>query len=180
MADSPDEIPTEPAVELGPWERWSTDWNGTPIIVFDDEAHAAWCAKWCPPCPDGNHQRLIRALGFRERNRCELELRVPLALGRFHVCQVVLDERADEVHVRVLACYREDDDDSRLGREELTDCPVRVWLEHPLGDRAVIDVDSDEELDEFSWVSTSPDLVGRFQPSNRRTPTSDRSQPEEE
>jgi hypothetical protein len=30
------------------------------------------------------------------------------------------------------------------------DCPVRVWLEQPLGERAVIDVDSDEELALFT------------------------------
>ncbi|MGH7621414.1 MAG: hypothetical protein ACREMU_03660, partial [Gemmatimonadaceae bacterium] len=27
-----------------------------------------------------------------------------------------------------------------------TDCPVRVWLDEPLGERAVIDFDRDEEL----------------------------------
>ncbi len=29
------------------------------------------------------------------------------------------------------------------------DCPIRVWLESPLGDRAVIDLDTDEELPLF-------------------------------
>ncbi len=29
------------------------------------------------------------------------------------------------------------------------DCPVRVWLDQPLGDRAVIDLDTDEELPLF-------------------------------
>ena len=30
------------------------------------------------------------------------------------------------------------------------DCPVRVWLRQPLGERAVIDIDTDEELPLFT------------------------------
>jgi hypothetical protein len=32
--------------KLGPWERWTTDWNGEPIIEFDSEAHGKWLDKW--------------------------------------------------------------------------------------------------------------------------------------
>ncbi len=42
---------------------------------------------------------------------------------------------------------------------EYMDCPVRVWLEKPLGQRAVLDVDKDEELPLFtpSWIDGIPD-----------------------
>jgi hypothetical protein len=55
--------------------------------------------------------------------------------------------RDDEVYVRVLVCCCADDDNDRTCQErEYTDCPVRVWLKQPLGERTVIDVDSDDEL----------------------------------
>jgi hypothetical protein len=130
---------------LGPFERRTTDENGEAIVEWDTEAHARWLEKWAPACPDGNAQRLRHALGFRERNTCELELRVPLGGDDGGVCDVIVDERDDEVYVRVLVCYREDDEQLSRDREYL-DCPVRTWLERPLGERAVIDVDSDEEL----------------------------------
>ena len=140
-ADGPDHD------RLLPWERWSTDSVGQPIIEWDAEAHAEWCEKWAPRCPAGNSQRLRRALGFWERNLCELELRLPLARGE-GACEVIVDERDEEVHVRVLVCYRDDADDEEdfPSPRDYTDCPVRTWLERPLGQRAVIDVDGDEEL----------------------------------
>ena len=128
---------------LGRWERWTTDWDGQPIVEFDSEAHESWLEKWAPPC----HRRVGRPLGFRERNTSELELRVPLGGYDRGVCRVILDERDDEIHVRVLVCCCDDDDDDDGGTyREYMDCPVRVWLKQPLGERAVIDVDSDEEL----------------------------------
>lgn len=39
--------------------------------------------------------------------------------------------------------------DCRGGHPGYMDCPVRVWLDQPLGDRAVIDLDTDEELPLF-------------------------------
>ena len=59
-----------------------------------------------------------------------------------------MDERDDEVYVRVLVCCCDDDEDDEGNwrDREYTDCPVRVWLKQPLGERAVIDVDGDEEL----------------------------------
>ena len=63
------------------------------------------------------------------------------------VCRVILDERDNEIYVRVLVCCCDDDDDHETSRDrEYTDCPVRIWLKEPLGERAAIDVDSDDEL----------------------------------
>jgi hypothetical protein len=161
--DSPDDR------SLGPWERWTVDWDGQPIVEFDSDAHAEWCEKWAPPCPDGKPLRVRRALGFRERNIGELELRVALGGDDIGVCRVIVDEHDDEVHVRVLVAY---DDDERAPqiRNEYVDCPVRVWLEKPLGTRAVIDVDSDEELPLFTpaYRDDVPQPDHGYSPANRR------------
>jgi hypothetical protein len=127
------------------WERWGLDWAGQPIIEWDDEAHAAWCAKWAPRCPDGNPQRVRRAIAFRERNVCELELRVPLAFDENGACQVIFEESDDTVLVRVLVCF--DPEREVFPRpQEFVDCPVRVWLDRPLATRTVVDVGSNEAL----------------------------------
>src|ERR1700759_2099982 len=155
-----------PEGELRPWERWTTDWNGEPIIEFDSEAHAKWLEKWAPEC----RRRVRRALGFRERNIGELELRVALGGDDRGVCRVILDERDDEVYVRVLVCGCAADDDDDGTWREYTDCPVRLWLKQPLGERAVIDVDSDEELP--LYIPMYVDNVRRsdhgYHPANRR------------
>lgn len=171
MASVPQNEPPHEPRELGRWERWTTDWNGRSIVEFDTEQHAEWCDKWCPRCPDGNPQRLRRAIGFRERNECELELRVALVRGENGVCAVIVEETAHEVFVRVLVCNDESRDDGPLASRESTDAPVRVWLEQPLGDRAVIDEDSDEELDlfTFSWDENNDPLPDHgYRPANRR------------
>jgi hypothetical protein len=160
-----------PKRELSRWERWAIDETGQPIVEFDAEAHAEWCAKWAPPCPVGNPQRLRRALGFRERNVAELELRVPFNLSEHEgACQVIVDERDDEVYVRVAVCYDEDEDDVRPRRREYVDCPVRVWLDRPLGDRAVIDVDDDEELPLCvpEYLNNIVQVDHGYRPANRR------------
>lgn len=162
--------------ELGPWERWTTDWDGQPIIEFDSEAHERWLEKWAPEC----RRRVRRALGFRERNIGELELRVALGGDDRGVCRVILDERDDEVYVRVLVCCCDDDDDGSNGNwrnyREYTDWPVRVWLKQPLGDRAVIDVDSDEELPLYvaKYLNNVPQPDHGYHPANRRRSTSRR------
>ncbi len=102
-------------------------------------------SQWTP-CPDGTPQELRHPLGFRERNRCELELRVALGGDDGGVCQVMVDEHETEVHVRVLVHRSDEHEHTRRRPREYLDCPVRVWLERPLGDRAVIDADTDEEL----------------------------------
>ncbi len=177
MATAPENGPTHDRRELGRWEYWTTDWDGEPIVAFDDVRHAEWCEKWCPRCPDGKPQRLRRALGFRERNECELELRVVLAEGEHGACAVIVDEQADEVFVRVLVCYDEPEDDRPLASREAVVWPVRVWLDEPLGDRAVIDEDSDEELDlfTFSWDEDNNPLPDHgYRPANRRHQTKER------
>lgn len=154
---------------LGPFERWTTDEGGEPIVEWDTEAHARWLEKWAPACLDGSAQRLRHALGFRERNRCELELRVPLGGDDGGVCDVLVDERDDELYVRVLVWYREDDQQLSRDREYM-DCPVRTWLEQPLGERAVIDVDSDEELPLYTsrYLNNVIQPDHGYRPVNRR------------
>lgn len=57
-----------------------------------------------------------------------------------------MDEHEDDVHVRVLVHRQDNRERSRSTSRASCDCPVRVWLKHPLGDRAVIDADTDQEL----------------------------------
>jgi hypothetical protein len=169
VSGAKDDQARDPLAErkLGRWERWTTDWDGTPIVEFDSESHERWLEKWAPPC----HRRARRALGCRERNISELELRVALGGDDRGVCRVILDERDDEVHVRVLVCGCDDDndDDDRTWRE-YTDCPVRVWLKQPLGERAVIDVDSDEELPLYipEYLDNVRQPDHGYHPANRR------------
>jgi hypothetical protein len=156
--------------ELSRFERWSTDWDGNPIVEWDSEAHERWLEKWAPPCPWGNLQMVRHALGFRERNLCELELRVPPGGDDGGVCTVVVDEFDDEVHVRVVICRDPDDEEAAARPREYSDWPVRVWLDRPLGERAVIDLDTDEELPLYKPLYDDgvqqPDHG--FYPANRR------------
>jgi hypothetical protein len=115
---------------LGRPEPWET---GEEDRSLDDCVEVAeWRAKWAPPCPDGNPQELRRPLGFRERNVGELELRVALGGGDYGGCRVIVDERDDEVYVRVLVCGEEERPVHPRDRDYM-DCPVRVWLDEPLG-----------------------------------------------
>jgi hypothetical protein len=169
MSGTNDDQPGDPSIErkLRPWERWTTDWDGQPIIEFDLEAHQTWLEKWSPEC----HRRVRRALGFRERNLGELELRVVLGGDDGGICRVVLDEQDDEIYVRVLVCgcRHDDEDDTRRDREYM-DWPVRVWLKEPLGDRAVIDVDSDDELPLYvpAYLNNVRQPDHGYHPANRR------------
>jgi hypothetical protein len=149
------------------WERRTSDSEGEPIVEVDTEARAEWREKWAPPCPVGNPQLPCHALGFRERNACELELRVPLTRGE-GVCEVIVDEGEDEVYVRVVVCYVEDEDEA--GRPEYTNWPVRVWLDGRLGERAVIDVDTDEEIPLYKpeYMNGIPQPDHGYYPANRR------------
>ncbi len=121
-----------------------------------------------PPCPDGNPQRLCHPLGFRERNIGELELRV--ALGEDGVCQVIVDERGDEVYVRVVTCCRNEAPSVVAAPSEYVDAPVRLWLGQPLGDRAVIDLDLDKELPLYTprYLNSIPQPDHGYRPANRR------------
>jgi hypothetical protein len=59
--------------------------------------------------------------------------------------EVVVEELDDEIFVRVLVCCYEPNDEDEFIREYI-DCPVRVWLDAPVGDPAVIDADTGEKL----------------------------------
>lgn len=120
--------------------------NDDHAIERGEPLHRLWCEMWAPCCPDGNPQRVCHPLGFRERNVGELELRVALGGNDGGVCQVIADEREDEVYVRVLVCRHDEDHAAAEPRLDYSDWPVRVWLEQSLGERAVVDVDRDEEL----------------------------------
>lgn len=145
MSNSPATPPPDRSQPTdAPRQRREVD-DDAPAAEWGPETSCESRADW-PPCPDGEAQALRHPLGFRERNRGELELRVALGDGEGGVCQVSVDERADEVHVRVLVHLEDDHEDPRPGSREYTDWPVRVWLQRPLGDRAVIDADTDEEL----------------------------------
>ena len=119
--------------------------DADPVVGREPDALGDRGVGW-PACPDGKPQQLRHPLGFRERNRGELELRVALGGHDGGVCQVVVDEHDDEVHVRVLVHRQTERERSQPTSREYCDCPVRVWLERPLGDRAVIDADTDDEL----------------------------------
>src|SRR5437868_6922751 len=82
--------------------RWlgATNETGEPIFGWEVDLDDEWSETW-PPCPDGNRQRLCHPLGFRERNPCELELRILLGEDDRGVCQVTVDEGDAEVRVRV-------------------------------------------------------------------------------
>jgi hypothetical protein len=134
------------------------------------EETETWCQKWAPACPDGNPQRLRHALGFRERKLCELELRIPLGPDDQGVCQVVVDEGDVEVTVRVLLCFDESREEGGARRCDYVDAPVRVWLERPLGERAVVDVDTNEELALYKpgYLNGIPQPDAGYSPANRR------------
>ena len=127
--------------------RWfaAIDENGEPGFGWQADVNDEWFVKW-PSCPDGNPQRLCHPLGFRERNVRELELRVPLGGDDGGFCQVIVDEHDDEVQVRVLVHRHDEHDEERPPWRDYLDCPVRVSLRRPLGDRAVVDMDTDKEL----------------------------------
>lgn len=150
----------------------SSDQNGAVIIDLDRALRQRRFEHGGSSCPDGNPQRLRRALGFRERNVGELELRVPLGGNDGGVCDVIVDERDDEVHVRVLVCYDPDEPEPVERPVEYTDCPVRVWLERPLGDRAVIDADRDKELPFYTplYLDNVVQPDHGYRPARRRRP----------
>ena len=50
------------------------------------------------------------------------------------------------------------------------DWPVRLWLDRPLGERAVIDFDTDEELPLYKplYLNNVPQRDHVYRPANRR------------
>jgi hypothetical protein len=120
-------------------ENWDPEW-------YESE-HAAWLDKWAPKCPIRNPQRVGHLLGYREREPGRLQLRVSMRPGTDGVCDSIVEETDDAVHVRVILCF-EDRDESWDDRE-YWNCPVHVYLEKPLGDRSVIKADDEEALPLF-------------------------------
>ncbi|MBV8999728.1 MAG: hypothetical protein JO304_11745 [Solirubrobacterales bacterium] len=150
--------------------------DGENVVLRDAEANIGWRESW-PPCPDGKPLRLCHALGFWERNVGELELRVLLGGDDGGVCQTIVEERGEEVYVRVLV-HLHDEDNARVRRDrEYMDWPVRLWLDRPLGERAVIDLDTDEELPLYTplYLNNVPQRDHGYRPANRRRRDTDAS-----
>jgi hypothetical protein len=116
--------------------------------VRPEGADESWLSKWAPRCPDGHAQRLCEILGFRLKGEDYLQLRVVLTLGDGGVCQAIIDEHEDRVYVRAIACLAQDVPDRGIWdrRSDEVDCPCCVWLDAPLGERIVIDVDTNREV----------------------------------
>lgn len=83
---------------------------------------------WIP-----HEQRWRTCDGHMEREPGRLQLRVALR-GHEGVCSVLFEEDATAVEVLILVCGEDDP------KDRWTDCPVHVYLDQPLGDRAVLDV----------------------------------------
>ena len=86
------------------------------------------------------------------------------------VCQTIVEERGEEVFVRVLVCRHDEDDGSVRRDMKYMDCPVRLWLDRPLGERAVIDLDTDEEVPLYTplYMNNVPRRDHGYRPANRR------------
>jgi hypothetical protein len=73
-----------------------------------------------------------------------------------------------------MLCYEHGKDEGYVHpcRREYMDCPVRVWLDAPLGDRAVIDVDDEEELPLYvpEYLNNVVQPDHGYHPANRRRP----------
>jgi hypothetical protein len=146
------------------------DEDGEPTNGWQVDSEDEWADNW-PPCPDGHPIELRHALGFRERNIRELELRVLLGGDDLDVCQVIVDEHEDEVFVRVLIHRVEGSKRRRRANREYLDCPVRQSLVLPLGERPVIDMDTDEELPLYKplYLNNVIQPDHGYHPVNRRT-----------
>jgi hypothetical protein len=133
-----------------------------PAFRCDDAAAAAWREKWAPPCPEHKTQRLAQILSCRERNPGELELLVVGFPTDDEGCHFIVDERDDEVHVRVLV-------HADLGRphdDEEWVMPIRWWLRRSLGDRVVINADTGKEV----WHDVREYQDGTLQPGRGKSP----------
>ena len=137
-----------------------------------------WLEKWAPKCPDGNPQRLCEILGFRLKGADYLQLRVVLGALDRGVCQAIIEEHPDRVFVRALACLHEDESARNTTLSDETDCPCNVWLDAPLDERVVIDIDSGRPLRLFipGWGTEEPSVYvprpsGSLWPRLRSRPT---------
>jgi hypothetical protein len=96
-----------------------------------------------PPCPDGNDQRLVEILGFRLKVADYLQLRVLTRDGDRGICHVTLEQDPGQVRVLAVACLHEADHESwRRTPSTRMDSPCNLWLDEPLDERTVVDIDS--------------------------------------
>jgi hypothetical protein len=125
------------------------EWLDEDWSAARDDEHAAWMQKWAPRCPLGNPSFPRKIIACREREPGRLQLRVALSVEE-GICEVVVEEDEKTVRVRALICYDEDDPP---GRREFVNCPVHVYLDRPLKDREVVDVQTGAVLPLFvpSW-----------------------------
>jgi hypothetical protein len=135
-----------------------------PWVLTHDE----WMEKWAPRCPDENHQRLLTILGFRLKGDDYLQLQVVMRKGDNGVCQAISEEHPDRIYVRALSCLSEEADDADwywTPTRELA-WPCNLFLDAPLGERVVIDVDTGEELPLCipRWGTGEPSLYVRRPP----------------
>ena len=91
----------------------------------------------------------MEIVGFRLKGADYLQLRVVL-LDRCDrgICHVTVEEHDDRVLVDAVACMY-DPSDGRAARDDApseTDCPCNVWLDEPLGERIVVDIESGRPL----------------------------------
>jgi hypothetical protein len=96
--------------------RWS--WQDKRITQ-GHEYDPEWLERWAPECPDGDPQRLCTILGFRLKGADDLQLRVVLGWLDGGVCRAIVEEHADRVVVRALACIVE-----RVTRSSRPECPT--------------------------------------------------------
>ena len=126
----------------------SAEWiDGSEIEEWDADANAAWCEKWAPRCPMGNHQRSATLVGYREREPGRLQLRAVIRVETEGGCDVIVEEDEETVHVRVLLCWPDEVD--HWNDREYVNCGVDAYLDSPLNDRKVIWVDGEVELPLF-------------------------------
>lgn len=91
----------------------------------------------CPPprCPIGLPQRPCKCMGYHERRPARLQLRIVMSCDE-GICDAIAEETDDRVYVRVILCYDEREQSSKV---DYVDCPTHVYLEQPLGNRVVVD-----------------------------------------
>ena len=141
-----------------------------PTGPSDPTDGGPWPRPAIPPCPDGNPQRRVEIVGFRLKGADYLQLRVVLRYRHDRgICHVTVEEHDDRVLVCAVACM-DDSPDERAGScgcGRVCDCgrvcgcdcdcdcdcepsetegPCNVWLDEPLGERIVVDIESGRPL----------------------------------
>jgi hypothetical protein len=111
-----------------------------PIII--DPPPVTPLTRWAPLCPLDHPQRLALAIAYRVKGPDLLQLRV-LMRRTEGACSVVVQESPELVLVRVIVCSPDGNFDDG---SELLDCPVKAYLDAPLDDRMVIEIETARRL----------------------------------